>query len=186
MSDPDDSQREGLGDLFDNLPTASSPLPDSAPRDEPAPGSRRAMREARAAAGDGRAQPDADVDADAPETVAPAPAEPVQAVPAQPADADGGEHDPHSLDALFAAEKHHDAPKKKRGRGCLTAVIVVLVIIGGIAAGGAWVYNTYQDKINELMGWGEPKDYEAGQATGEALVTIKSGDTGSPVSTALS
>lgn len=200
MSDPDDSQREGLGDLFDNLPTASSPLPDSAPRDEPAPGSRRAMREARAAAGDGRAQPDADVDADAPETVAPAPAEPVltvpaqpvsaqavpaQAVPAQPADADGGEHDPHSLDALFAAEKHHDAPKKKRGRGCLTAVIVVLVIIGGIAAGGAWVYNTYQDKINELMGWGEPKDYEAGQATGEALVTIKSGDTGSPVSTAL-
>ncbi|MGG1909912.1 endolytic transglycosylase MltG [Microbacterium sp. NRRL B-14842] len=35
------------------------------------------------------------------------------------------------------------------------------------------------------MGWGEPKDWEPGQATGEVLVTIKEGDTGGPVSTAL-
>src|SRR5690606_5152403 len=74
---------------------------------------------------------------------------------------------------------------KKRGRGCLIGLIIVLVLLGGIAVGGAWVYNTYQTKIDDLMGWGEPKDYEAGQATGEALVTIKKGDTGSPVSTAL-
>ena len=34
-------------------------------------------------------------------------------------------------------------------------------------------------QIRELMGWEEPKDYEAGLANGEALVTIASGDTGS-------
>jgi UPF0755 protein len=29
------------------------------------------------------------------------------------------------------------------------------------------VWNTYEDKIRAFMGWEEPKDYEAGLATGE-------------------
>ncbi|MGB3375525.1 MAG: endolytic transglycosylase MltG, partial [Microbacterium sp.] len=93
--------------------------------------------------------------------------------------------DGDQLDDLFAPERHHSVPAKKRGRGCLIGLIIVLAVLGGIAAGGAWVYNTYQTKIDDLFGWGEPKDFEAGQATGEALVTIKKGDTGSPVSTSL-
>ena len=47
------------------------------------------------------------------------------------------------------------------------------------------MWNTYEDRIRELMGWEEPKDYEAGMANGEAFVTIASGDTGGPISEAL-
>ncbi|MFE6733549.1 endolytic transglycosylase MltG [Microbacterium sp. NPDC057650] len=97
----------------------------------------------------------------------------------------GGSDGPHEFDSLFAPESHHEPTKKKRGKGCLISLIVLLAILGGIAGAGAWVYNTYSDKINEVMGWGPSKDYEPGQASGEAFVTIKDGDTGQPISTAL-
>ncbi|MBW9118988.1 endolytic transglycosylase MltG [Microbacterium trichothecenolyticum] len=77
-------------------------------------------------------------------------------------------------------------PNKKRRRiGGWIALGVVLLILGGIAAGGLYVWNTYEDKIREVMGWEEPKDYEAGLANGEAFVTIAQGDTGSPISQSL-
>ncbi|REJ05603.1 endolytic transglycosylase MltG [Microbacterium bovistercoris] len=113
---------------------------------------------------------------------------PAPAAPSEPDEATelfgGGSGGPTDFDSLFAAESHGE-PKKKRGKGCLIALIVLFAILGGIAAGGAWVYNTYSDKINEVMGWGPPKDYEPGQEKGEAFVTIKDGDTGQPISTAL-
>ncbi|HWV49701.1 MAG TPA: endolytic transglycosylase MltG, partial [Microbacterium sp.] len=92
-----------------------------------------------------------------------------------------------TLDDLFApsADDHHGEPKRKRRIGCLVALIIVLLLIGGIAAGGVWVMNTYGDRINEAMGWGEPKDYEAGQAGEEVLITIEEGFTGQPISQAL-
>ncbi|MEJ1087505.1 endolytic transglycosylase MltG [Microbacterium sp. Mu-80] len=93
--------------------------------------------------------------------------------------------DPGSLNELFAPEQHRAVPKKRRGAGCLIGLIIVLVVLGGIAAGGAWVWSQYGDKISDAMGWGEPKDYEAGMAEGEALVTIRTGDTGAMVSTSL-
>ncbi|MVQ42911.1 endolytic transglycosylase MltG [Microbacterium sp. MAH-37] len=96
----------------------------------------------------------------------------------------GGSGGPTDFDALFSSESHRE-PKKKRGKGCLISLIVLLAILGGIAGAGAWVYNTYSDKINEVMGWGPSKDYEPGQEKGEAFVTIKDGDTGQPISTAL-
>lgn len=91
------------------------------------------------------------------------------------------------LDDLFVPEEHVDErrAKKKPRKGCLIALVIVLAILGGIAAGGVWVMNTYGDRISEAMGWGEPKDWEPGLATGEAFVTIKEGDTGGPVSVAL-
>ncbi|WP_345802540.1 endolytic transglycosylase MltG [Microbacterium sp. AZCO] len=98
-----------------------------------------------------------------------------------------------SLEDLFMGTASSDQigrvpppPNKRRRRvGGWIALGIVLLILGGIAAGGLYVWNTYEDKIREFMGWEEPKDYEAGQATGEALVTISSGDTGSTISTAL-
>lgn len=76
-------------------------------------------------------------------------------------------------------------PKKKRRTGCLVALIIVLAILGGITAAGVWALNTYGDKISDALGWGDPADWEPGLATGEVLITIKDGDTGAPVSTAL-
>ncbi|OAN41045.1 hypothetical protein A4X16_02395 [Microbacterium sp. H83] len=67
----------------------------------------------------------------------------------------------------------------------MVALIIVLAVVGGIAGAGIWAWNTYGDRISETLGWGDPKDWEPGQATGEVLVTIKEGDTGGPVSTAL-
>ncbi|MGW8483772.1 endolytic transglycosylase MltG [Microbacterium sp. NPDC055903] len=172
------------GDLFDNLPDPSTehPTVDQTPA---APGSRRAAREAAQRGADAGAAEPAESSvphpADTPQPVTAA--QPVAAsLPAETPAPSGG-----SLDDLFAPDEEDERPaeRRKRRKGCLVALIVVLVVLGGIAAGGVWVMNTYGDRINEIMGWGEPKDYEAGEATGEAQVTIVSGDTGRPISAAL-
>jgi UPF0755 protein len=74
------------------------------------------------------------------------------------------------------------AERRRRRRGGWIALIVVLVLFGGAAAGGWWVWSTYEDKIREVLGWEEPQEYEAGIATGEAFLTIVSGDTGASIS----
>lgn len=195
-------------DLFSKLPAPEHQVPtvDSTP---PPPGSRRAMREAaqsetapsaaaqsdtarpasghaetgRPEAGDASASATGATPSGSGDTSDPASAT-IPTVEAAPATTTSA-----ALDDLFAAD--HDeadgsAPRKKKRRtGCLVALIIVLALIGGAVAGGFAVWNAYGDKINEVMGWGEPDDYEAGIASGEALVTIREGDTGSPVSTAL-
>ncbi|MFE5409743.1 endolytic transglycosylase MltG [Microbacterium sp. NPDC056569] len=98
-----------------------------------------------------------------------------------------------SLEDLFSGSAStndigHTPPppnKKRRRIGGWIALGVVLLILGGIAAGGLYVWNTYEDKIREVMGWEEPKDYEEGLANGETFVTIESGFTGQPISEAL-
>lgn len=148
-------------ELFDKLPTARGPQPERPTREEPAAGSRRAAREARLAA-EARAASQTAEQRDASE---------------EPAG--------HHLDSIFAAENHKPAPPPRRRRAWVVALIIVAVVIGGIAATGAWVWSVYGDRISDVMGWGEPKDYEAGIAEGEAVITIRQGDTGGPVSTAL-
>jgi UPF0755 protein len=61
----------------------------------------------------------------------------------------------------------------------------VFVLLGGAAAGGLWVWNSYGTQISDALGWGPSKDYESGQSTGNALVTIKKGDGGQQISAAL-
>lgn len=212
-----------LGDLFENLPDPSQQIPtvDNTP---PAPGSRRAAREAAAAQPSGapageaasppagvdastRAMPaaagePADLDAAAsPSSVSePIPADrasdTAQAGPAgdaAPARAGDGSAAGGRLEDLFHAHPEDDhgkrptakKKKKKRRTGCLVALVIVLAVIGGIVGTGVWAWNAYGDKISDALGWGDPKDWEPGLATGEVLVTIHEGDTGSPVSTAL-
>ncbi|MFE1663455.1 endolytic transglycosylase MltG [Microbacterium sp. P02] len=108
----------------------------------------------------------------------------------EPAPVTGPTAPPAALEDLFAGARTTDEigapppPKNKRRRriGGWIALGIVLVTLGGIAGGGLWAWNTYEDKIRAFMGWEEPKDYAAGIATGETFVTISSGDTGSPIS----
>jgi UPF0755 protein len=98
-----------------------------------------------------------------------------------------------TLESLFTGASSTDEvgespPTKNRRRrriGGWIALGVVLLFFGGIAAGGLWVWNTYEPQIREIMGWEEPKDYEPGLAHGEVLVTVSAGDTGAPISQTL-
>ena len=152
---------------------------------EPAPTSRRAAREAAARAATGEtATAQAPVGettasvAPGRATAADAAPEPARAVSTAP-----------TLDDLFAESAYHDPhadpPKKKRHIGAWIALAIVLAIIGGVVGTGVWAWNTYEDKIREVMGWEAPKDYEAGLAHGEALVTISEGDVPSSISQTL-
>ncbi|MEH3089341.1 MAG: endolytic transglycosylase MltG [Microbacterium arborescens] len=100
-----------------------------------------------------------------------------------------------TLDALFTGEvsthdvgrvpSRDDRDRRKSRIAKWVVLIVVLAIVGVIAAGGAYVWTTYETQIRAVLGWEEPKDYEAGEATGEVLVTIVTGDTGSTISQTL-
>lgn len=180
-----------VADLFSRLPTAATPASGSAPEQAPgsgsasapAPISRRAARE-RAAGGSPAKAPAAPAPAPA-STAAPSPqpiAAPRASQPAQP------------LDALFSTEidederarkaRHKRDRRKSRIAGWVVFA-VILAILGGLTAGGFYVWNTYEDKIRAFMGWEEPKDYAEGQATDTVSVTIVTGDTGSTISKTL-
>lgn len=120
------------------------------------------------------------------------PASPTQALPLG-ASAAGGSAGSATLEDLFTGARSSDdlgsvpPPKDKRKRriGGWIALGIVVLVLGGIAAGVTYVWVTYEDKIREVMGWEEPKDYEAGMANGETYVTVASGDTGAPISQSL-
>jgi UPF0755 protein len=94
------------------------------------------------------------------------------------------------LDALFAGDVTTDVlgsapppPDKRRRRiGGWIALAIVLVLVGGVAGGGLWVWNTYEDRIRAFMGWEEPSEYEEGIVGEETTITIASGDAGPQVS----
>ncbi len=110
-------------------------------------------------------------------------------------DEPGPRRTPTTLDALFhedpsagdhhAHDKRHQRDRRKSRIAGWVVFGVVLALIGGLVAGGAVVWTTYEDKIRAFMGWEEPKDYEAGMANGEVVVTIVDGDTGSSISRTL-
>ncbi len=155
-------------------------MTDRPPLDGSAPTSRRAARAAAQTPID--QSPSAGERADRPE--APGTTPPRRAAAA-----------PGTLDALFTGElsthevgqvpSKDDRDRRKSRIAKWVVLVVVLAIVGGIGAGGAWVWNTYETQIRALMGWEEPRDFEAGEATGEVLVTIVDGDTGSTISQTL-
>lgn len=176
---PDDDQ---FADLFSKLPSA--PSTPSAPA--AVPGSRRAAREA--------AKSSVPAPQAAASHTASSHADPRPAPAADPQPAPTAVGSAPTIDALFSAEhgdderhriaRHQRDRRKSRIAGWVVFA-VILAILGGIAAGGFSVWNTYEDKIRAFMGWEEPKDYEEGMAEGEVTVTIVSGDTGSTISQTL-
>ncbi|WEK14332.1 MAG: endolytic transglycosylase MltG [Candidatus Microbacterium phytovorans] len=196
------SSDDQFADLFGRLPSppnrAASATSSDSSASTPAPTSRRAAREAATASGETRVTPAVETSpVSAPRTAATHEPAPVHA-PAAAAASDtlppGPRRTPGSIDALFGAEAVHEAddPKKRHDRDRRKSRIagwvivgVVLAIIGGLAVGGTYVWTTYEDKIRAFLGWEEPKDFEAGMANGEVVVTIVEGDTGSSISTTL-
>lgn len=177
-----------FADLFSRLPTASTPA--SGSTSTPPPASRRAAR-AQAAAEAPAAAPEARVAPQSADAATPAPAPAPSASTPAPAPAPRAQQ---PLDALFSAEQDEDERvrkarhKRDRRKSRIAGWVifaVILAILGGLTAGGFYVWNTYEDKIRAFMGWEEPKDYADGQATGDVSVTIVSGDTGSTISQTL-
>ncbi len=160
-----------MAGLFDKLPDPIAPRP-VAPAEAPAPGTRRAAREAarQASAQESHSAPERGVAA--------------SASPAVPPETPVRSGIDELLSTATGDEERRDPArgKKRRRRGCLVALIVVLALIGGIAAAGVWVMNTYGERINEVMGWGEPIDFEPGQDGDPARVMIVEGDTGCSLS----
>ncbi|WP_125131855.1 endolytic transglycosylase MltG [Microbacterium sp. 10M-3C3] len=178
-------------------------LPDARSADTGAPTSRRAARQARAqeehaAAPERPAEPVAARPA-APEpapakspAVEPAAAEPVAATARAPRrrTASAPAPTPGTLDDLFTGRTTTDQvgappPRTQRRRnrtGGWIAIGIVVVLIAGVAGGGLWAWNTFGTRVQEFFAGTTVDDYAAGEATGEAQVTIASGDTGGPVS----
>lgn len=94
-----------------------------------------------------------------------------------------------TLDDLLTEDEVATPSKKERRRdrriGGWIAFGVVAVLIGGIVAGGLWVWNTFEPQIRAVMGWEEPRDFEEGMARGEVFVTIAEGDGGQQISQTL-
>ncbi len=74
-------------------------------------------------------------------------------------------------------------PKRGGGRRWIIVTIVLVVILGLLAGAGAFVWNSYGDKISQALGWVQT-DYQ-GDGTGQVLVTIKDGDIGEDIAQTL-
>ncbi len=139
------------------------------------PSSRRAARQAQQAAERAQEEPrqqDANPQAALP-TTDPAPAEDLH-------DLFTGRVTTDTVGARPASPS-----RRRRRRRAWIALGIVIVLLGGIAGGGLWVWNSYGDNIRELMGWEDSTDYADGVATGSATVRIVSGDTGATISQTL-
>ncbi|MFJ6652319.1 endolytic transglycosylase MltG [Microbacterium sp. NPDC091313] len=186
-----------FADLYGKLPGARRPEGDTAPP------SRRAAREARAQT-EQSATPEPVRAERAPEperesVAAERAPEPVR----ESVGAGAGAYGPRrgaasaspsapsgSLDDLFTGRRSTDElgspvprAQKRRGRvGGWIALGIIVVLVGGIAGGGVWAWNSFGVRIQEFFAGTKVDDYTAGEATGEAQITIASGDTGGPVS----
>jgi UPF0755 protein len=93
-----------------------------------------------------------------------------------------------TLDELFTGERGTDelgsVPKKSRRRraGGWVAAVIVLALIGGVVAGGIWVWNEFGTRISDIFAEPTVDDFESGMANGEASITIVQGDAGQSVS----
>lgn len=200
---PDPRERRAAGA---DATRGTAPVTPSADQTPAAPLSRREARAAAAGrpeeSATGSRQPAAAPQPGEPATAPAAPASatpaegaatPAASAPAAPAAPAPRAVATATLEDLFTGEHTTDSigqlpPAKSTRRrriGGWIALGVVLVILGGLAGGALYVWNTYETQIRELMGWTEPKDYADGMANGETFVTIASGDTGSPISQSL-
>lgn len=102
-------------------------------------------------------------------------------IPQQPAAAPAGRRGRRGSEPLTPREQQR---RRTRRRRRIALLVVLLVFIAGVGVTGAVIYNQYGERINAVLGIGEPTDYE-GEGTGEVTIAIQSGQIGSDVATTL-
>ncbi|WP_345764623.1 endolytic transglycosylase MltG [Diaminobutyricibacter sp. McL0608] len=165
---PDDGARDefdAFDELFRSEPEVAPPTMPAAPEKKPT--TRREAREAearRAQAGE-NFTPSADAPA-----------------PAAAAVSDARHHHESPLAWRQQHYVSHQKPrKKKRSLKPLWITLVILAILGGLAG---TAYAIFQPQVAKIIASFEPNDYK-GSGSGEVLVSIKTGDTGSDIATTL-
>ena len=80
-----------------------------------------------------------------------------------------------------------NAKRQREGRSVLKrlliTLLVLLVLLGGLAAAGAYLWSHYGDRVSLALGW-TTNDYE-GEGHGETVVVITEGEIGEDVAAAL-
>ena len=69
------------------------------------------------------------------------------------------------------------------GRRVLISLLVAILLLGGLAAGGTYLWSQYGQRISQAMGW-TSNDYE-GTGQGEAIVVITEGEIGEDIALSL-
>lgn len=205
MPENDPPTNDAFADLYGRLPdartTPSSPRSESSDTEEATPPSRRAAREARrattgetpqqAAPPRPAASADSAAASPAPQTepervrepaLAGAYAASTSSRPAATPPAPSGSLEDLFTGAATTAQLGAPPPRRRRRVGGWIALVISIVVIGALVLVGMNLWNTYGDRVQSFFGASEPYDYEPGMATGEARVTIVSGDTGQSVS----
>ncbi len=76
-------------------------------------------------------------------------------------------------------------PRRRRGRGWLIFLIILLVI-GGLGAGAtAYVWANYENQVRKVLGWELPNDFVGTGNGEEVVIVIQSGEIGSDVARTL-
>ena len=98
-----------------------------------------------------------------------------------------GGDDPQVFEQLFAEQQGSSRSprrdKRTTGRRVLVSVLVALLILGGLGAAGAVLWNQFGERISLAMGWSSD-DY-AGEGSGEVLITVTEGEIGSDIADSL-
>ncbi len=76
-------------------------------------------------------------------------------------------------------------PKKRRSLLWLKITAPIVIVLGLLGGGAAYVWFNYETQVREFLGWELPNDFEGTGNGEEAIVTINSGDIGEDVANTL-
>lgn len=82
------------------------------------------------------------------------------------------------------AKEARTTGRTRKRSGIILWTILPIVVVAAIVASGFYVWNTFEPQIRSVMGWEESNDYE-GSGTGEVLIVISEGDTGTDIAATL-
>jgi len=77
----------------------------------------------------------------------------------------------------------HAPSKRRRGLRIFVSLLITVLLLGGLTFAVSAFWAPFGDKLSEIFGWSSD-DYE-GEGSGEALITIESGEIGEDVARSL-